>query len=44
VLSGPRGGQRVQRAPDCCRLENEAELGIVAGNDKIFNPDLERWY
>ncbi len=25
-------------------LEDEAELGIVAGNDQIINPDLERFY
>ncbi len=31
-------------AADGRRLEDEAELGIVAGGDKIINPDLERWY
>jgi len=25
-------------------MEDQAELGIVAGNDQIINPDLERWY
>jgi hypothetical protein len=25
-------------------LEIEANWGIIAGNDQIINPDLERWY
>ena len=26
------------------RLEDETELAIVAGADRIINPELEKWY